>query len=293
MVFSGAPTSAHAQTQISQLEYQQQVSALIESLLSQIQLLQAQLDAQIEAEAAPDRSIVERPKEIFNGAPVLKRYFISTEKDVKEITNASHRAYIQKVFDIFPDMYDAKLGEFVVFRDKRGDFDAFVETIPPTHTTWTFAVNSDVLSEVGKDSNKELITHELAHLISYEEIPNTALAGNASCHQYFKKNGCPKSNSYIAAFVKTFWGDEELERAITFKTKKDPIDEAYEYYEDFEDDFVSGYAALSPEEDFAESFAIYVVERGIKKNTLESQKVWWFDQFTDLQSARSSIRSSF
>lgn len=293
MVFLGVPDTAQAQVQTSQAEYERQVSDLIESLLAQILVLQAQLDAQLAAEAVANQPAVKRPREIFNGSPVLKRYFISGEKDVKEITNLSHRLYLQKIYDIFPDTYDKKLSEFVVFRDKRGDFDAFVETVPPSHTTWTFAVNSDVLSQVNKDSNRELITHELAHIISYEEIPNTALAGRASCHEYFSRNGCPKSNSYIASFVETFWGDEALDRAIEFKTYKNPIDEAYDYYEDFEDEYVSGYAALSPEEDFAESFAEYVVDRGVEKNEIESQKVWWFEQFADLQDMRRTIRSSF
>jgi len=53
---------------------------------------------------------------------------------------------------------------------------------------------------------------------------------------------------------------------------------------------VSSYAALNPEEDFSESFAQYVVNQKGQNNTISSQKVWWFDQFAELQTIRNDIR---
>lgn len=80
-----------------------------------------------------------------------------------------------------------------------------------------------------------------------------------------------------------------MNRAKEFRGQEDAIDIAYDYYEENEDNYVSGYAALSPEEDFAESFAQYVVARKPRANTEASKKVWWFEQFSDLKKIRSSI----
>jgi|GEM_PF-969731 hypothetical protein len=284
------PVSVQAQSISNDKAYQAVLLQLIAALQTQIQLLQAQLvDKKIDTVQTQSAMVV-RPKTVFNGAPVMNRYDIATESDLKKIANFDHRQYLKRVYEIFPDTYDEKLSEFMVFKDKGGDFGAFVETIPPDHTSWSFAVNTDLLGRENTESSTELIVHELAHIISYESIVGVPLPGSASCHSYFKTRGCPKENSYLAVFVDEFWSVSNLERALRLRKNPDAIDIADEYFESNEDEYVSGYAALSPEEDFAESFAQYVVARRSQTNSTASEKVWWFDQFTDLQDIRQYIR---
>jgi len=284
------PASVQAQSPQNDEVYQAVLRQLIGVLQAQIQLLQTQLAQQDSDEVQPEPVAVVRPRTVFAGAPVMNRYDIAKESDVKKITNLEHRQYLRRVYEIFPDTYDEKLREFMVFKDKGGDFGAFVETIPPDHTSWSFAVNTDLLGRENTESSTELIVHELAHIISYESILGVPLPGSASCHAYFKTRGCPRDNSYLAVFVDNFWSGPDLARALKLRRNPEALDAADAYFESNEEKFVSGYAALSPEEDFAESFAQYVVARGSKTNTTASEKVWWFDQFTDLQDIRQYIR---
>jgi len=290
-LFSVPGVQAQTPASLNEEAYRAILLELIDTLLAQITLLQAQQEQSQRGaiERTPEFQ-VQQSKEIFNGSPVLNRYILTGPSDVKAITNYSHRVYLQKIYEIFPDEYDAKLQEFLVFKDKKSNLGAFVQTIPPTHLKWTYAVNTDALDFVHTKEGTELIVHELAHLISYEEIIGVPLPAVASCRSYFRKGGCPKNNSYLTAFADAFWSGDDLDRAIDLQTDSSPIDEAYDYFEENETDFVSGYAALSPEEDFAESFAAFVVDRGIQRNTLASEKVWWFDQFAELQTIRNYIR---
>ena len=278
-----SPIQVSAQTLSPEQEYQAQVQQLISQLLEQIAILQALLDEQRKME-------VDRPGIISSNVVVQKRYQIDGEGSADRIQDSRHRQYLQRVFEIFPSEYDAKVSEFLVFSDPKNGFDAFVETLPPTHTQWAFAVNSQSLDEVDSPFTTELIVHELAHLVSYDEILGKPSSAIADCRDYFKTNGCPKDNSYIIAFADEFWTNAELRRAKSYAGKSNRLDLAYDYFDQNEDDFVSGYAAFSPEEDFAESFAHYVTDRPSQTDTLASKKIWWFDQFFALQKMRSQIR---
>ena len=284
------PGFAQAQAPQNDAAYQAVLRQLITALQTQIQWLQTQLAESKENEVQSTPVAAVRPEMVFNDAPVMNRYDITRESDVKKITNLEHRQYLRRIYEIFPDEYDEKLREFMVFKDKGGDFGAFVETLPPDHTSWSFAINTDLLGRENTESSTELIVHELAHMISYESILGVPLPGSASCHSYFKTRGCPKDNSYLAAFVDDFWGGLDLARALKLRSDSDALDVADTYFELNENQYVSGYAALSPEEDFAESFAQYVMARVPQANTVASEKVWWFDQFTDLQDIRQYIR---
>lgn len=276
------PVYASAQTVVKDVQYQAALQELIDSLLDQIAVLQAQLDTQTSLE-------VDRPGNISENVVVLNRYQIRGEKSADSIVNLSHRQYLKRIYDIFPSKYDAKLSQFIVFTNTDNEFDAFVETIPPSNEQWAYAVNKLALLEVNKAYTTELIVHELAHVLSYEEIVGKPLSLVASCRAYFKKNGCPKNNSYIIAFTDAFWTATDLSRVERFSQQVDPVEASYEYYEDTNDQYVSGYAALSPEEDFAESFARYVTDRGLPKSTIASQKIWWFEQFPELVEIRKTI----
>jgi hypothetical protein len=280
----------NAQTVQNDAQYQAVLLELIEALQVQIALLQEQLAIQKRVNASQTQKvIVERPSTIFGGETVLNKYNLTKKSDRKNITNLTHRQFLKRVYEIFPTEFEDKLSEFIVVKDDGSDFDAFVKTIPPDHMKWAFAVNTGLLGRENTESGAELIVHELAHIISYESIIGVPLPTSASCHRYFQTRGCPKDNSYLAVFLEKFWNESELDRALVLRQKSNAIDEADEYFESNKNQYVSGYAALSPEEDFAESFAQYVVNRRPHVRTPASEKVWWFDQFTNLQDIRAQI----
>lgn len=262
---------------------------LIATAQNQIYLLQAQLDASQNTEKTIQLADSVSAQTVLDGALVLKRYDLSPGQGIDSVTNLEQRQYLERVYELFPEQYRIKLREFLVFADRSGQYGAFVETIAPAHDFWTFAVSADLIGEQDSDLSTELIVHELAHLISYESVAGVPLPKTASCHEHFRRRGCPKDNSYLAQFVKMFWNDADLDQALQFKKATDSLQEADSYYLTRADDYVSGYAALSPEEDFAESFAQFALAIQSPTGVVANQKIAWFTQFADLQAIKHSL----
>lgn len=282
---SAFPLSAAAQSVSVEDSYRVTLLQLIAVLQQQILQLQAQLEQQTESSASVDWSGSES-RFLPESAQIVAEYVV-TNADTSRVGNQSHQAYIERIFTLFPDAYDAKLTQFAVFSDEAGMFDAYVETLPSKHETWLFSVNEDAVKEVGTESSDELIFHELAHIISYEAIVGVPTPAVQSCHSYFKQSGCLAENMYLYVFTDAFWTTADLNRALDYSNDRDPVESAYRYFQSNEEEYVSDYAALSPEEDFAESFAVYVTDPVTRDGSVKSRKVWWFDQFAEFRGIKA------
>lgn len=277
------PVPAQAQSpSVSEEPYRAVLLQLIVVLQQQIEVLQSELAAR-EVAFKPSEAIRTESRLLPDSARVIAEYPIAPTTGIDDVTDPTHREYVERVYELFPTRYDGRLARFAVFSDSKGMFDAYVETLPPQHETWLFAVNEAALGEVGTEASDELIFHELAHLISYDTIAGLAVPATQDCHEYFARTGCLAEDMYLHAFTDTFWSDADLDRALGFSQDADPLESAYEYYERNDRRYVSDYAALSPEEDFAESFAVYVTDPFLLDGSLRSRKVWWFDQFSELE----------
>lgn len=277
-----APNSVQAQTPVTEEAYRATLFELIDTLLKQIAVLQAQLDSQQQLER-------EESNQAFSNEDIVHTYTLTGESSADLIQNIAQRKYLKRVYELFPDEFDAKLTRFVVFADSEEAFDAYVETIAPKHVTWTFAINEAVLPEVYSAANTELIVHELAHIISFEEVPGVALPQTATCSPYFRKRGCPKNNAYITLYAEEFWTTSDIARAQRFADRDAPVADAQDYYDDHKQRYVSSYAALSPEEDFSESFAQFVINQPQTPGTEAAEKVQWFEQYAELRAIKRSI----
>lgn len=276
------PVPAQAQlSSASEDPYRATLLQLIAVLQQQIEALQSELAAR-ETASGPSEAIRTESRLLPESARVIAEYSVTPTTGIDGVTDPAHREYVERIYELFPNRYDGQLARFAVFSDSNGMFDAYVETLPPRHETWLFAVNEAAVGEVGTEASDELIFHELAHLISYDTITGVAVPATQDCHEYFARAGCLAEDMYLHAFTDTFWSDADLDRALEFSLDADPVQSAYEYYERNERRYVSDYAALSPEEDFAESFAVYVTDPILLDGTLQSRKVWWFDQFNEL-----------
>lgn len=274
----------------SEQEYRQSLIALIETLQQQIALLQAELDARlrVEQEVLPVSPEVDAPR-FSDSVPVIARYKLAEGEATENIPYLDYRQYLVRIQEVFPEKYLDRLAEFVVFNGEDAYFDAFVETVPPDHEDWAYAVNDDVTEDADASYNTELIVHELAHVVGYDEVPGTVSPTEIDCPEYFKQTGCPLDNSYLGIFADRFWSNTDLERAFGYRETEDAVEEAEEFYDENEEEFVTSYAAVSPEEDFAESFMFFMIEE--KPRTGEArEKVEFFDDFEEMRSMRTSIR---
>ena len=258
--------------------------AQIKQLQEQLLALQAILDGQSRPTPVSDRF-----SEIFAGDEELAVVYTVTGAAVPAIADREHREYFTRLFAVFPPEYWAKLQELAVFYSD--DVDAFVETLPPDHEAWRYAINEAVVADEQSDFASELMVHELAHIISLETIVGVPRPAMASCHSYFEDLGCPAVSSYLHQFVEQFWSDSALDRAEQFVTAEDGLDQSYEYYLDNTDAYVTDYAAFNPDEDFAESFVFFVFGWS-GEGSLANEKIAFFADYPALQAVKADITAA-
>lgn len=290
------PSSALAESTASDALYRATLIQLIETLQLQIIELQEELDRRTEAtETAEFRpEAVADPVEVSgrfsDTVAVAQQFTLTSERDIEDIPYLDTRRYFEYLFFLYPDEYDERISEIIVFNDDGRFFDAFVETVPPRHDTWAYAINSDVVGDPLDEIAAELMVHELAHIVGYDAIPGVPLPANTDCHPYFERTGCPAENSYLAAFTERFWSEADLARAETYFDTDDLIDTVEEFYETNELDYVTAYAASSPEEDFAESFMFYILGQRAPDGGEAAAKTDFFGEYEVMRDIRREIR---
>lgn len=281
-ILSFAPQAAQAQVVIDD-SYRAALLELIIDLQKQIAVLEQQLAL---------KQSSENPHSFSDQVKVVVSYPVTSLDKANLIPNKQHREYFEQVADIVPVAYHDYFKELVVFTEDEWFTDAYVETVPPKHNEWRYAVNEEVLfDDYGTSQDNELIVHEFAHVLSYEQIIGVAQPANIECSDYFKQTGCPLQSSYLGKFVADFWTERDLARAQGFRNSDDGVDSAYEYYELNKSYYVSDYAALSPEEDFSETFSYFVLKNSSGNgNSVKDNKIKFFYQFPELLEMRASIR---
>jgi hypothetical protein len=143
---------------------------------------------------------------------------------------------------------------------------------------WALGVN---LGSFGKDGKREdilTLIHEFAHIVTLNQ---TQVTHGGSCITYDTGDGCANTQSYLYAFVKAFWSESDRRAAVNGE----------DIYSRSSDRFATEYAATSPEEDIAESFALFVLRDEKKTDaSVASQKIAFFRKYPALVELRLSIR---
>lgn len=221
-------------------------------------------------------------------AEIVARYRI----DDMDIASPSprHERYVDRLAELLPEEYHDNFAELVVFRSDRDDVDAFVETTIPYAGEWRYGVSEAVFDE-GIDSavNTELMVHEFAHLFSLDEVFTTDQPRR--CHEFFAVAGCVGPNTLYGKFLAEFWDDERLDAAVEIRDARNQSRAINKFYRENSDEFVSSYAASSPAEDFAESFAHYVLYADDNFGDVAEAKVQFFGRFSSTYGMKQEILS--
>lgn len=138
---------------------------------------------------------------------------------------------------------------------------------------WTFEINlQNFRTNTIQDKNFTLI-HEIAHLLSLNI--NQVSADLTICPKSeIEDNYCPKSTSYIDPYFKKFWED--------LPTTKQEFDE---------NKYITEYAGTSYTEDFAESFATFVMKpMPTSTESMVNQKINFFYEFPYFVTIRKNMR---
>ncbi len=199
---------------------------------------------------------------------VFDTYPVEDGKLVNEVEFSEDEEVWRKIKELFPKKYLDLITSFEVMSDGK-DGELAAVSLNDDGKTWTIRVDlEDVFAENGEFEQEGIVTlvHEMSHIISlnYEQM------SDSSDVVYTVDEGNLRDDSYLSLFYQRFY-------------------EGHEYVSN--DAFVSEYARTNPEEDFAESFAYFVMEEKPDGNLVKDMKMLFFYDFDELVKIRKDIRS--
>lgn len=156
--------------------------------------------------------------------------------------------------DIVPPGQLFDLAAFTGFTNEGGDLLAFVTIADDAGSLFEMAVNVEQT-----DNTEELhltMVHEFAHV--FAATPNELDRGisDRDCATYWNGEGCYTESSIMAEWVEMFWADKVDSFDPTAPESPEDADERCA----LDPGLFGPYAGTSPEEDFAEAFAAYVLQ---------------------------------
>jgi Mlc titration factor MtfA (ptsG expression regulator) len=265
--------------QTAEEEYRAGLFRLIATLQQQITALQLQLETQSVVDSLAMLDSIQ--------AVVVASYTVDQQK-ISTRAPQAYEDYFERLLTILPDQYDDHIDELVIFTKGREEVGAYVETRTPYTLDWRYSVRkSEVTEDPNSKASTELMVHEFAHILSLDQVFRERATAR-DCHPYFTDTLCYGSDSYLGQFIGTFWSNQMLDDLQSAQSGS-RFDQA-DFYDRYESQFVSEYAATDPAEDFAESFTQYVYGEMAPRGSIADQKIEFFDQFRYIQELSDTIQ---
>ncbi len=188
---------------------------------------------------------------------------------------------------VYPE--DRSIIRFSIYTDGKSNSTGYTSASEPDDNTFMeYGLDyADAMDEEWnyQDYNKMLRTaiHEYGHVLSLNSGQVNISAQDPSMPPVFYTEETYKEDAYIPAYYRTFWEGMDVKTGL-------------ERYQEQPGDFVSYYAASNLSEDFAESFAQFVLGEMPDEETLEdsiaAQKIWFFYDYEEMTQRRNWIRQS-
>ncbi len=134
----------------------------------------------------------------------------------------------------------------------------------------------------GEEVFDEVIAHELGHVLSLKDDQFT----DDQTDTYSDSDGTFAQDAYLNAFYQEFWKN----RYPGWADKGGDQKQAEALYDAHKDAFVTTYAATDPTEDFAESFAWFVLKTKPAAATERARKLQFFYAYPELVRDRDYLR---
>lgn len=216
----------------------------------------------------------------------------------------------QKIWDYFtaiiPEAQRTSLAYYIVATDGKGGMLASVEQFSGQSGDWALVVDP---ADAGRPRDLTFtLLHEFGHLLtlnSSQVRPDELVLENpnnlkiyereaASCQQYFASGGCSLPDSYINRFFEQFWTSIYGDWSTVNAARQDSnyLSLLSRFYRVHLSQFVTPYAATSPEEDMAETWAYFVLDRKPANDSTAHKKVLFFYSFPELVDLRNQIVSN-
>jgi hypothetical protein len=214
-----------------------------------------------------------------------------------------HKAIWEYFVSIIPEEQRDFLTEFSIFTDGRGKHLAAVSPTFSDPEQWSLDV--DILDAESYYDLTYTLIHEQGHLLtlSPEQVPPSKAIFKfpenktvyeqeiAACSQYFTGEGCSKPESYLSQFFARFWPYiyEEWEQIDGEEDKDTRAILLDDFYETYQDQFVTEYASTDPMEDIAESWTFFVLSPKPELNSIANEKILFFYEYPELVELRTEI----
>ncbi|NYV27541.1 hypothetical protein HP397_01695 [Streptobacillus felis] len=182
-------------------------------------------------------------------------------------------------FKIFPKDWAKNVVEFRGFVNNPG-MGGYITTLEGNNDLQYFAINVDEGMFRTIKGKIYFLTHEFAHSFSLNSNQF-----DYSCK--LEKVNCFYDDSYLKEYYNLFWKDGFPENWQDNEMKKPKVFE--KFYNANRDIFVSSYAANNMYEDFAETFAFFVLNKFPEGNDVKSYKIKYFYSKPELLELKKTI----
>ncbi len=211
-------------------------------------------------------------------------------------------------YSIFPKRVTQKyIKKLVLMTDGEDEKTGALGTLNNENTDWQLVIDPidvDFTSNNKTRINQSVYTlvHEFGHLLTLNHTqikPVNIKTNEKTSEPYTTLEGITDKNSYLNKFVTEFWDDsllkkwDDIQRNFCYTEQKSCLERLYGLYKDNYNDFITDYAAESPEEDIAESWTAFVLGKKIETpETVSEKKINFFYQFEELIYYRKVIRKN-
>ncbi len=168
----------------------------------------------------------------------------------------------------------------------------YVYNVTSDLTSWNFALGIDSAYPDGQTLQTSgdfihTIIHEYGHIMS---LNDEQLNPNSNSCDYNPEEGCARTDSYLNDFYNRFWADISSEHSAI---SEDDYDALYDFYDKYDDRFVSDYAATNPVEDMAEVFSYFITSDSQPTgNQIKDEKIRYLYEYPELVDLRNHMRAT-
>ena len=243
---------------------------------------------------------------------------IAIPNELKEwqIYDDKHHEAWNVFTQVVPEKYMGDVVWFTIFTDGLEwlEMDVFLEE---DSAKWSLLFDIQdwyCLEELDEDRVKFTMIHEFGHMLSlgpsqisvdyelrdfsYEgmdEFYDALLQKEQDCSpRIVTTHGCVKEDSYFNAFTQKFQVGKYSD-SITYNFKiysNEWKEELWNYYTAHKDEFVTDYAASTTQEDWAETFTMFVLSEKPQGDSIVQQKILFFYDYPELVEIRDYIRNN-
>jgi len=216
-------------------------------------------------------------------------YQVSGQNLAYQQDTQEHQKLWRLVKKIIPVNHRTKIGEFLIYNGSVNNTNGLSVQINNDLSKWKLGL---AINNAKGDQQKLIYTivHEFGHILTLNNSHINSMIRENNCTNFYSYLGCSKSNSYINKFQNQFW----LGIWDSFLVAQDNGSLGIQnFYNTYNNHFLTSNSAINPEEDIADVFATFVTRKNnSNENSITEQKIQFMYNYSELVSLRNYIRTN-